>query len=193
MQHRPAIEHGAGLIIVVNPMVPYNLEEIKQGSRKPNIRNISDGGFEAIANQLIRIVLHSNLHYHIKQLRRSREAVDIILIEPLPDDYRMFAHNIMRYSARLAVGRHGFEAVTVNLAEEYPTYKEILARHGIPITRSLVNEELNEISQSNYDPEVIRRVLGARTNGRKTSKRPHRNQARAGAIQPGVLTRRNFS
>ena len=76
----------------------------------------------------------------------------------------MFAHNIMRYSARLAVGRHGFEAVAVNLAEEYPTYKEILARHGIPIARSLVNEELNEISQSNYDPEVIRRILGARVN-----------------------------
>jgi len=159
-----AIEHGAGLIIVVNPMVPYDLEHIKKGTRKPNIRNISDGGFEAIANQLIRIVLHSNLHYHIKQLRRSREDVDIILIEPLPDDYRMFAHNIMRYSARLAVGRHGFEAVTVNLAEEYPTYKEILARHGIPITRSLVNEELTEISQSNYDPQVIRRILGARAN-----------------------------
>jgi len=37
-----------------------------------------------------------------------------------------------------------------------------LARHGIPLTRRLVIEQLAKIRESDYDPDVIRRVLEAR-------------------------------
>ncbi len=77
----------------------------------------------------------------------------------------MTFYNIMRYSARLTVGRHGFEAVTLDLAEDFPRYKEILARHGIPISRRLVIRELKEIQESGYNPETIKRVLEARQPG----------------------------
>jgi hypothetical protein len=60
------------------------------------------------------------------------------------------------------VARHGFESVSLDLAEEYPSYKAILAKHDIPLSRRLVISELGEIQQSGYDPEVIRRVLDAR-------------------------------
>jgi hypothetical protein len=69
----------------------------------------------------------------------------------------------MRYSARLELARHGFESVTLNLAEAYQDYKEVLARHGIPISRRLVIGELAEIRESGYDPEVIRQVLEKRS------------------------------
>jgi hypothetical protein len=105
------------------------------------------------------------LHYHIKQLRRMHPEVDIILIEPHPDDYQMFFYNIMRYSSRMTVARHGFEAVTIDLAEDFQSYRDILATHGIPITRRLVIQELAEIRNSNYDPDVIQRVLEARQPG----------------------------
>jgi hypothetical protein len=77
----------------------------------------------------------------------------------------------MRYSARLIVARHGFESVTVNLAQEYPMFKEILARHGIPITRRLVMEELKQITESGNDPSIIQRVLEARSEGCGQSRR----------------------
>ncbi|HBY07625.1 MAG TPA: hypothetical protein DEH22_07510, partial [Chloroflexi bacterium] len=89
----------------------------------------------------------------------------IILIEPHADDFQMFFYNIMRYSSRLTVARHGFEAVTIDLAEDFPTYKQILARHNIPITRRLVIQELAEIQNSGYDPGVLQRVLEARQPG----------------------------
>jgi hypothetical protein len=76
----------------------------------------------------------------------------------------MFYGNIMHYQARLEVARHGFESVTLDLAEDYPAYKETLARHGVPITRRLVIDELAEIRNSRSDPLVIRRVLEARTH-----------------------------
>jgi NTE family protein len=159
-----AIEQGATLVVCINPLVPYdnqNRQDIP--FLGPDGGHLSEKGVQSVANQVFRIMLHSGLNYHVKQLRRAHPEVDIILIEPKPEDYEMFFYNIMRYSARLIVARHGFESVTVDLATDYQAYKAVLARHGIPITRRLVIEETAEIVNSKYDPKVIRRVLEART------------------------------
>jgi predicted acylesterase/phospholipase RssA len=161
-----AIEQGATLVVCINPMVPFdNTAPESQPSNGQDRRRLSSKGIQSIANQTLRIVSHAGLHYHIKQLRRSHPEVDIILIEPMAEDYQMFFYNIMRYSARLIVARHGFESVTLNLAVDYQYYKQILARHGIPISRRLVIEELAEILESDYDTNVIRKVLEARSAG----------------------------
>jgi hypothetical protein len=68
----------------------------------------------------------------------------------------------MRYSARLLVARHGFESVTLDLAKDYYQYKEILSRHGVPLSRPRVIDELAEHAESNNDPAVLREVLEAR-------------------------------
>jgi NTE family protein len=153
-----AIEHGATLVVCVNPLVPYD------NSPGPNAEYaaFSRRGFSAIASQVSRILTHSGLRYQIKQLRRQHPEVDIILIEPKANDQMLAFGNIMRYAERLTIARHGFEAVTLFLAEDYLQYKEILARHGIPLSRRLVIEELAEIQRSGYDPRVIERVLEAR-------------------------------
>lgn len=169
-----AIERGATLVVCINPLVPLTDEadETNPQTRlsKP-IRNVNAGGFagqessiQTIANQTLRIFSHAGLHYHIKQLRRSHPEVDIILIEPRQGS-SIFTYNIMRYSARMEVAQQGFESVTLDLAVEYPMYKQVLARHGIPLSRRLVISEMAEIIQSNYDPDVIARILEARSNG----------------------------
>ena len=68
---------------------------------------------------MTRIQTHSGLLYHIKQLRKTHPEVDIVLVEPDSKDHEMSFYNIMRYSTRLTVARHGFETVTVKLAENY--------------------------------------------------------------------------
>ncbi len=159
-----AIEKGAKLVICINALVPYdNRDRDAIPFLGPDGGYLSQKGAQFIASQMLRILTHSGLHYHVKQLRRHHPDVDIILIEPRRDDYQMFFYNIMRYSSRLTVARHGFESVTLDLAEDYAKYKEILARHGIPLSRRLVISELAEIQSSDYDPEVIRRVLEARS------------------------------
>lgn len=157
-----AIEHGATLVVCVNPLVPFdNTRRAKAGNRSKD-EFFSRRGFSAIASQVSRITTHSGLRYQIKQLRRQHPEVDIILIEPRPDDHVLAFGNIMRYAERLAIARHGFESVTLDLAEDYYLYKETLARHGIPLTRRLVIEELAEIQKSGYDPQVIEHILEAR-------------------------------
>lgn len=157
-----AIEHGAKLVICINPLVPLDNSQHNVPLLGPDGGYLSEKGLQAIANQVTRINLHSGLHYHIKQLRRSHPDVDIILIEPCADDRQMFFYNVMRYSARLIIARHGFESVTVDLAADYPYLKATLERHGIPISRRRVIEELTAIHQSGDDPDVVRNILEAR-------------------------------
>ena len=155
-----AIEAGAKLIVCVNPLVPI------ANSKKENIpllgpdgRFLSEKGAQAVFSQFMRISLRSGLAYHIKQLRRRHPDVDIILIEPRRDDFQMAFYNTMRYSARVIIAQHGFESVTVDLANQYHHLKATLARHGFNITRRFVIEELQAMQESNYDIDVVREML----------------------------------
>ena len=163
-----AIEHGAKLVVCINPLVPYDASE---GRRIPVLgpedeggqkQFLSDRGMQAVLNQVFRTITHAGLNYHIKQLRRAHPDVDIILIEPRRDDYQMQFYNIMRFSARLIIARHGYESATLGLAEDYPQYKEILARHGIRLSRRFVIEELMAIHEAGYDLEMVRELLEKR-------------------------------
>lgn len=158
-----AIERGAELVICINPLVPF---DNRRHNSIPFLGHrggyLSEKGVQGVGNQVLRIMMHAGLNYHIKQLRRMHPDVDIILIEPRMDDYQMHFYNIMRYSAQLTIAQHGFESVTLDLAEDYQRYKDTLARHGIAISRRLVIEELAAIRQSNYDPRVVRQILSSR-------------------------------
>ncbi|MBP6472310.1 MAG: patatin-like phospholipase family protein [Chloroflexi bacterium] len=164
-----AIEQGAKLVLCINPMVPYdNSREAfipflgPDKGDDPQRQHLSEKGLQAVANQVFRTFTHAGLHYHIKQLRRSHPDVDIILIEPRPDDYQMQFYNIMRFSARLIIAQHGYESVTLELAKDYEVYKEILARHGIRLSRRFVIEELAAIQEAKGDLRVVREVLEKR-------------------------------
>ncbi len=152
-----AIEQGASLVVCINPLVPIGYGELDAGGLEPDLDHV-----QSIVNQMLRISTHSGLEYHIKQIRRAHPEVDIILIEPSPKDRHLFASNLMGYSDRIVLGHRGFESATLDLAEDYSVYKQILGSHGIPISPRLVNEEIFEIQQAGYDPQVIRRILEAR-------------------------------
>ena len=149
-----AIEAGANLVLCINPLTPLNVRELNTGER-----HISDEGVQAIVNQVVRILLHGALRYHIKNLRAKYPDVDIILIEPRPDDEKMFYYNLMHYRNRLLVANHGFESVTMGVSENFEYFQTVLARHGIQLTQRLVREELEEIRRQGYDPETLRAIL----------------------------------
>lgn len=162
-----AIEHGAMLIVCINPLVPFdNSEHAEIPFHGVQSSFLSEKGFTAIASQVGRIASHAGLHYQIKQLRKAHPEVDIILIEPRRHDYRMFFSNTMRYSARLEVARHGFETVSLGLCEDFAHFEQLLSRYKVRITRMLVEEEIAEVKASKYNPAVIRRIFEARGRGK---------------------------
>jgi NTE family protein len=158
-----AIERGATLVIVINPLVPFdNSDHHSVPFFGPDGRYLSDKGLTGVASQVGRIQSHGGLIYHVKQLRKTHPEVDIVLIEPSQSDYQMTFSNIMRYSTRLTLARHGFETVTLKLAENYAYFDNLLSRHGIAITERLVDEEMEAIRAANYKPSVLQRILEQR-------------------------------
>ncbi len=158
-----AIERGATLVIVINPLVPFdNSDHRSVPFIGPDGSYLSDKGLTGVASQVGRIQSHGGLIYHVKQLRKTHPEVDIVLIEPSQSDYQMTFSNIMRYSTRLTLVRHGFETVTLKLAENYTYFDNLLSRHGIAITERLVDEELETIRAADYKPAALQRILERR-------------------------------
>jgi predicted acylesterase/phospholipase RssA len=141
-----AVEAGAELVVCINPLVPLNTQHIYKKDE-----HIGDEGMRTVINQVVRILMHAGLRYHIKSLRRQYPDVDFILIEPQPDDQKMFGYNLMDYSSRLRVANHGFESVTVGMTERYEYFSEIMTRHDIQISRGRVDAELREIQSGHHD------------------------------------------
>jgi NTE family protein len=162
-----AVERGAKFIVVVNPLVPYINDFKRQiptvfGTR---VRRVSDMGLPAIANQTFKLIAHARLHQAVAFWQEKYPGVDIILIEPEPDDELMFGTSIMDFTQRLAIARHGFESVTHALAMDYRRYKQIAERHGIEISARRVRKVIKHAEEDEAEQvSAWRRVLEQTTS-----------------------------
>jgi NTE family protein len=162
-----AVEKGAKFIVVVNPLVPYvnDFEKTIPTVFGRRVRRVSDMGLPAIANQTFRLIAHQRLHQAVEQWQEKYPGVDIVLLEPQPNDELMFGTPIMDYSRRLQIARHGFESVTATLAQDYDRYKEIAEKHGLEISERRVRRVVENASDE--EPEqssAWRRVLEQTTS-----------------------------
>ena len=162
-----AVEKGAKFIVVVNPLVPYvnDFEKTIPTVFGTRVRRVSDMGLPAIANQTFRLIAHARLHQAVEVWQERYPGVDIILVEPEPNDELMFGTPIMDYSRRLKIARHGFESVTATLAKDYDSFQEIAERHGLEISGRRVSRVVERAAEE--EPEqnsTWRRVLEQTTS-----------------------------
>jgi len=162
-----AVEKGAKLIVVVNPLVPYvnDFENTIPTVTGRRVRRVSDMGLPAIANQTFRLIAHQRLHQAVQQWQERYPGVDIILLEPDPNDELMFGTPIMDYSRRLQIAKHGFETVTASLARDYDRFHDIAERHGLEISERRVRRVVEHASDE--EPEQTsawKRVLEQTTS-----------------------------
>jgi len=162
-----AVEKGAKFILVVNPIVPYvnDFEKTIPTVFGTRVRRVSDMGLPAIANQAFRLLAHARLHQSVEMWQERYPGVDIVLIEPEPNDELMFGTPIMDYSRRLQIARHGFESVTATLAEDYDRYRETAERHGLEISERRVRHVVERAAEEESgQASAWRRVLGQTTS-----------------------------
>ncbi len=156
-----AVEHGAKLIVVINPLVPYVNDFQKMiptmlGSR---VRRVTDMGFPQIGYQAFKLLTYQRLHESVKRWSEKYQGVDIILIEPEPNDELMFETNIMNFTKRVEIARHGFESVTIKLAKDYDHFAEICAKHGIEISATRVRKVIRHFEKERERTTAWRRIL----------------------------------
>jgi NTE family protein len=132
------------------------------GSR---VRRVRDMGFPQIGYQAFKLLAHQRLHEAVKQWKERYPGVDIILIEPDPNDELMFETNILNFTRRVEIARHGFESVTLKLASEYDEIKSIAAKHGIEISATRVRKVVRKVAKDREKTAAWRRILEQTTAG----------------------------
>ncbi len=158
-----AVEAGAKLIVVVNPLVPVR-ERLHEGDPDP-VRHARRAGSPTWASR--GSATRPSSCWPTSACTRSRASwrerypgVDIVLIEPDTDDELMFQTNILDYRSRLEVARHGFQSVTVKLAADYEELREVCARHGIEISATRVRKVVRHFeAQKGEKARAWRRIL----------------------------------
>jgi predicted acylesterase/phospholipase RssA len=166
-----AISRGATLIVIVNGLVPLDTAAIARRASVSKARgSIFDLGMRAIANQVVRGMLHDILIDHLRAVREKNPGVDFLLIEPSPDDEKMFFHEVMSFSAQMIVLQHGYETVVNGLYKTWPYVSKILPKHGIEITRKVIDTKPLEVPvevlerRGNMVGRLFRTVLDRRTS-----------------------------
>jgi NTE family protein len=156
-----AVEQGAKFVVVVNPLVPYvndfqKLIPTMLGSR---VRRVTDMGFPQIGYQAFKLLAHQRLHEAVRNWEDKYPGVDIILIEPDPNDELMFDTNIMNFAKRIDIARHGFESVTLQLAKDYDHLRSVAAKHGIEISATRVRNVIRHVDKEKERTRAWRRIL----------------------------------
>jgi len=156
-----AVEAGAKFVVVVNPLVPYvndfqKLIPTMTGSR---VRRVADMGFPQIGYQAFKLLAHQRLHEAVTHWQERYPGVDIILIEPDPHDELMFDTNIMNFTKRVDIARHGFESVTLQLANDYQRLRAVCAKHGIEISATRVRKVIRHFEREKERTRAWRRIL----------------------------------
>ncbi len=147
-----AVEAGAKFVVVVNPLVPFVNDS-------GTMKRVSEMGLPQIGYQAFKLMAYQRLHEMASKWESRYPGVDIVLIEPEPDDQLMFQTSIMNFTRRVDIARHGFESVTLKLASEYESFREIAERHGIEISATRVRKVVKHFSAEKERTRAWRKIL----------------------------------
>jgi NTE family protein len=156
-----AVEAGAKFVVVVNPLVPYVNDFTKSvsGLLGSRTRHVSDMGFPQIGYQAFKLLAYQRLHEMARQWEERYPGVDIVLIEPEPNDELMFQTSIMDFTSRVEIARHGFESVTLKLSEDYGKLRRVCERHGIEISATRVRKVVKHFAAEKERTRAWRKIL----------------------------------
>jgi predicted acylesterase/phospholipase RssA len=155
-----AVEAGAKFVIVVNPLVPYVNDFSKRVGRLfPRPQRVSDMGFPQIGYQVFKLLAYQRLHEMARQWEQRYPGVDIVLIEPEPNDELMFQTSILNFTSRVGIAKHGFETVTLKLAQDYDNFREVCDRHGIEISATRVRKVVKHFAAEKEKTRAWRKIL----------------------------------
>jgi hypothetical protein len=71
----------------------------------------------------------------------------------------MFQTSIMNFTKRVDIARHGFQSVTLKLAEDYEDFRTICDRHGIEISATRVRKVVKHFAAEQEKTRAWRKIL----------------------------------
>jgi len=134
-----ALREGAKLVICVNPLVPYDADRAASAGAKP-VR-LADRGLLTVLSQTFRALIHSRMRVGMGRYAKEFPDADVVLFEPAQDDEVIFFANMFSYADRRTLADHAYRHTLSELRRRSGELGPILARHGVEIDRSALQDE----------------------------------------------------
>jgi hypothetical protein len=131
-----ALEHGADLVICVNPIVP--VDTLHAPDDDSPARRLTELGLPTVLSQTFRTLIHSRMRAWGWRLRPALSKQRTVLFEPQPDDYRMFFTNIFSFGSRKELAEYAYNATRRDLLRRYDELAPVFRRHGIVLRRDVL-------------------------------------------------------
>lgn len=134
-----ALDHGAKLLLCVNPLVPFDAQlAARRGS--PRDHKLVEGGLPVVLAQTFRAIIHSRMQIGMSKYENQYRGADVVLFEPNRDDADMFFTNMFSYSSRRRLSEHAYQKTREELLRRYDELQPILERHGVSIRLDVLRD-----------------------------------------------------
>jgi predicted acylesterase/phospholipase RssA len=131
-----ALEHGCGLVICINPLVPF---DASRGARRRRA-DLAEEGLPAILSQTLRALIHSRMQVGMASYRSRFPDADTLLIEPDRHDERLFFANMFRYAERRRLVDYAYQRARRDLLAQARTLAPLLKRRGLRLNTEMLRD-----------------------------------------------------
>lgn len=132
-----AFDHGAGLVLCVNPLVPVDTARaVASGAMRRG--RLTDRGMPGVMSQTFRTLIHSRMGTGMAAYQDRYQGADLVLFEPRKDDYEMFFTNVFSFSSRQDVVEHAYRSTLTQLRDRADEVGPVFERHGIRLREDVL-------------------------------------------------------
>jgi NTE family protein len=124
-----ALDAGCGLVICINPLVPFDASREPRGSRI----NLAQRGLPVVLGQTFRALIHSRMQIKMASYPGEYPRTDILLFEPDRHDQEFFFTNVFRYAGRRRLANHAYQRTRRDLLAHARILAPILEQHDLTL------------------------------------------------------------
>jgi len=124
-----ALDAGCGLVICINPLVPFDASREPRGSRI----NLAHRGLPVVLGQTFRALIHSRMQIKMASYPGEYPRTDILLFEPDRHDEEFFFTNVFRYAGRRRLANHAYQRTRRDLLAHARILAPVLEQHDLTL------------------------------------------------------------
>jgi len=121
-----AIERGAKLVIVIDPLVPIKVD-------RPGYVREKGGVFAGL--QALKAVIHTRFMHGIRHAVQNNPEVDFVLFRPENEDMRLMSGSPMKYNIRTEIINMAYRCTVRKIQRDFEILGGTFAKHGFRIQR----------------------------------------------------------
>ncbi len=132
-----AIEKGAGLVIIVDPLIPLRVPD--------NRGYINSKGGLFVALQAIKAMMEARRKTSLELSQEKHRDVDFYLFQPRQSTMRIMSGSPMKYNIRTQIARLAYEETVEQILEHFALYQKSFLRYGLVMTKDNVIKEKEKV------------------------------------------------